>query len=218
MRSMLAWVLILVVSVSVRGQTLEGTREEREARKKEARGLKEKLKELVFPKVEFKEVRLSECVKWLKAQGVELEVSPDFNVEDAGIQLANGEVLRPLDTKITLTLKEVPALEVIKYVTNLANVKYELKGGKVVVAPLGTELGFEAFLQEWTVPPSFFGAPLEKNQAPFFEGKGVIFYEGNFAVYSAGTQQLIVKHGDRQIIELIDDWIAEFEKKRDEGK
>ena len=68
-------------------------------------------------------------------------------------------------TRITLTLNNVPLIEVIKYITNLANLKYKIEPFAVNIVPFGTETE-ELFIKEWKVPPSLFRA------APVAAGAG----------------------------------------------
>jgi hypothetical protein len=74
----------------------------------------------VFPKVSFKEASPTECMAWLKKQGLPLEMTPDFEKETAGV-------------KVTLTLNNVPAMEVLKYVTNLSSTRFEVMDSHVLV-------------------------------------------------------------------------------------
>jgi hypothetical protein len=82
----------------------------------------------VFPSVSFENLKMSACVDWLKKQGVPVEMSP------AAVESTK-------DTTVTLELNNVPALEVLKYITNLTNTKFSTAGGKVTIYPLtiGTE-------------------------------------------------------------------------------
>ena len=58
-------------------------------------------------------------------------------------------------TRITLTLNNVPLIEVIKYITNLANLKYKIEPFAVNIVPIGTQTE-ELFIKQWKVPPSLF--------------------------------------------------------------
>ena len=61
-------------------------------------------------------------------------------------------------TRITLTLANVPLIEVIKYITNLANLKYKIEPFAVNIVPFGTQIE-ELFIKQWKVQPSLFSAP-----------------------------------------------------------
>ena len=58
-------------------------------------------------------------------------------------------------TRITLTLNNVPLIEVIKYITNLANLKYKIEPFAVNIVPIGTQVD-ELFIKQWKVQPSLF--------------------------------------------------------------
>jgi general secretion pathway protein D len=131
-------------------------------------------------------------------------------------------------TRITLTLNNVPLIEVIKYITNLANLKYKIEPFAVQIVPIGTETQ-ELFIKEWKVPPSLLrsgaggaaaggggalgggglgappgGAPAEptagtSNAKDFLAAAGVTFGQGAFAMYSPVSSSLIVKNTQEQL-------------------
>jgi len=59
------------------------------------------------------------------------------------------------NTRITLTLNNVPLLEVIKYITNLANLKYKIEPYAVYIVPLGTDTT-EMHTREFKVSATLF--------------------------------------------------------------
>lgn len=77
----------------------------------------------VIEKLEFQQITPMEFVAWLKARGLPVEVSEDFE------KTTN-------NTKVTLALKNVPAMEVVKYVTNLTNTRYEVKESHILLSPM----------------------------------------------------------------------------------
>ncbi len=121
-------------------------------------------------------------------------------------------------TRITLTLNNVPLIEVIKYITNLANLKYKIEPFAVNIVPIGTQTE-ELFTKQWKVPPSLFAAPAgaaapaaggggglgappadaggaggASTAKDFFLAQGVSFPAGSAALYSKGSSTLIVKN------------------------
>ena len=80
-----------------------------------------------------------------------LDPAPGAGAGVPGIPVAGGGS----STRITLTLANVPLLEVIKYITNLANLKYKIEPFAVSIVPLGTPTE-ELYIKEWKVPPSLF--------------------------------------------------------------
>ena len=131
-------------------------------------------------------------------------------------------------TRITLTLNNVPLIEVIKYITNLANLKYKIEPFAVNIVPIGTQVE-ELFIKQWKVQPSLFSAPtgavgaaagagagglgaapvgggLEgsgtggaSNAKDFLAASGVTFGTGSFAMYSKTSSTLIVKNTQEQL-------------------
>ncbi len=131
-------------------------------------------------------------------------------------------------TRITLTLNNVPLIEVIKYITNLANLKYKIEPYAVNIVPIGTQTD-ELFVKQWKVPPSLFqsagggaaapaaggagglGAPPaagglegagtggQSNAKDYFSAQGVTFGQGAVALYSKTTSTLIVKNTQDQL-------------------
>jgi len=209
-------------------QSLEPTRAERAARKEFMAQLRQKF----FPLVEFKDATLAECVGWLKKQGVAVEIAPELETNPAAKLGASDAAQRP-EQLVTLTVRGVPASEVIKYVANLTITNYEVKNGKLQFVPIGSATQC-SYLESWGgIPLAFFegrAAKIAANreravtvQKPselqaFFEKKGIPFQDWEWALYSTEEQQLVVKFGMEEKIERIDDLIADFEKKHGKGK
>ena len=131
-------------------------------------------------------------------------------------------------TRITLTLNNVPLIEVIKYITNLANLKYKIEPFAVNIVPIGTQTE-ELFIKQWKVPPSLFHAPVQgaapalgagapglgaaPGAAPlegagtggqtgakdFLAASGVTFGQNAFAMYSPVSSTLVVKNTQDQL-------------------
>lgn len=132
-------------------------------------------------------------------------------------------------TRITLTLNNVPLIEVIKYITNLANLKYKIEPFAVNIVPIGA-ITEDLFIKQWKVPPSLFasgpgpgaaaaaagggglGAPPaaggglegagtggQSNAKDYFSAQGVVFGQGAIALYSKTTSTLIVKNTQDQL-------------------
>ena len=144
-------------------------------------------------------------------------------------QLAGGGGGGGSGTRITLTLNNVPLIEVIKYITNLANLKYKIEPFAVNIVPIGT-ITEELFIKQWKVPPSLFlsggggaaaaaaggggglGAPPaaggglegagtggQSNAKDYLSAQGVVFPNGSLALYSKTTSTLIVKNTQDQL-------------------
>jgi general secretion pathway protein D len=128
-------------------------------------------------------------------------------------------------TRITLTLNNVPLIEVIKYIVNLANLKYKVDPYAVYIVPLGFDTS-EMYIKEWKVPASIFrevpgggaATPIAGAPAPdptlggggsslagsssakdFLQSRGVTFGQNAFAMFSPASSTLIVKNTQEQL-------------------
>ena len=163
-----------------------------------------KLNSIIFPKIDFRDSTVREAIAFLANKAKDLD--PERQGVNIVLSGATGENDR---TRITLTLSNVPLIEVIKYVTNLANLKYKIEPSAVVIVPLGTATE-ELVVKEWKIPPSMFrhggtsgqsgAAGADNNVAKnFLEANGVTFGPGAFVTYSPATRTLIVKNTEDQL-------------------
>jgi hypothetical protein len=124
-------------------------------------------------------------------------------------------------SRVTLKLSDVPMLEVIRYVSNLANLRYRIDASSVSLAPLGS-LSEELLIKEWKVPPELLrggdgisdttSLGVQGNASAgakdFLAASGVSFGQGAFAMYSPASGTLVVK-GTQDQLDLIDRIIAQ---------
>jgi general secretion pathway protein D len=130
------------------------------------------------------------------------------------------------DTKISLSLTNVPLIEAVRYLTELAGLKYKIEPFAVSIIPL-TENTEELVTKEYRVPPGFIPAsageslpsgPLpggqgtgdsntritgRRNATQYFTEQGVPFPTGAFAQYIASGSKLIVRN-TQAAVDLID--------------
>ncbi len=123
------------------------------------------------------------------------------------------------DTRITLTLNNVPLIEALRYITTLANLKIKIEPFAVSVVPIGVNTE-ETYTKEWKVRPDFLAripgggagaAGLGAAPDPAAAGgvaplgtamtakdtliaAGVQFPPGSIAIYSKSTSTLTVKN------------------------
>jgi general secretion pathway protein D len=133
------------------------------------------------------------------------------------------------NTPITISLQNIPLIEALKYVVNLANLKYKVEPYAVAIVPQGTST--DVLIQkEYKVPPGFItriaspsadaGAGLTPagpadatrggaaitgrlDAAEFLKASGVTFPEGSSAVYIARSSRLIIRN-TQENLDLID--------------
>ena len=212
-----------------------------------------KLNKIIFPKIDFQSSTVREAIEFLvtksKAldptnQGVNIVLKlgdegggasapapapvppgiPGLEAAPGGIPAAPGG---GSGTRITLTLNNVPLIEVIKYITNLANLKYKIEPFAVNIVPIGTQTD-ELFIKQWKVPPGLIrnaqgggGAPAagagvlgaapaigggdaggtggQSSARDFLQASGVTFGPNAFAMYSPVSSTLIVKNTQDQL-------------------
>jgi general secretion pathway protein D len=185
--------------------------------------LSQKMQKIIFPQVAFSGASIDEAVEFLRIKSRDLDV---FETDPArkGVNI----ILKPGDNaptaSISLDLKDVPMVEALRYVTELAGMKYKVEPFAVLIVPV-TETTTEQFTRIYKVPPDFEtmgttggdAAPAAAPADPFAAGggaaagaasglirrksaleilkeQGIPFPEGATAVFNKVTSQLIVKN------------------------
>jgi general secretion pathway protein D len=214
--------------------------------------INKKLNGIILPRVEFREATVREAVEFLVQKSKQLDpegagVNIVLKIDDQGggipaapapaaptgipgLPGVDPGAAAPLavggggsNTRITLALNNVPLIEVIKYITNLANLKYKIEPFSVLILPIGSS-SEDMFIREWKVSPSIFrgsmaggaglAAPVDPTAAPaaaptslaastnakdFLSANGVTFNVGAFAMYSPASSTLVVKNTQDQL-------------------
>lgn len=125
---------------------------------------REKLKSIVIPEIDFKDVPLEDAIEFLRRKsadldtmesdpsnkGVNLVVQPAAGPQDV-VEEAQGRENSP---RITLNLKNVPLEEALRYTTELAGRKYKVDSDGVEIVPL-TDVGEDLLTKVYGVPPNF---------------------------------------------------------------
>lgn len=180
----------------------------------------EKMKTIRFPTVTFAGASIDEAVEFLRMKSRDLDESErDPARKGVNIILKAGET--PSTAAITLDLKDVPMEEALRYVTELAGMKFKVEPHAVLVVPV-TESTTEQYTRVYKVPPDFTsiggdnssaaptapadpfapaggGAPTStlatrKGARDILMGQGIPFPDGASAVFNPVTSQLIVKN------------------------
>lgn len=179
----------------------------------------EKMKTIRFPNVTFAGASIEEAVEFLRMKSRDLDESErDPNRKGVNIILKAGET--PSTAAITLDLKDVPMEEALRYVTELAGMKFKVEPHAVLVVPV-TESTTEQYTRVYKVPPDFTSiggdsaaaapaAPADpfapagaapastlatrKGAKDILMGQGIPFPDGASAVFNPVTSQLIVKN------------------------
>ena len=96
--------------------------------------IQNKLGRTIIPRLEFKEATIRESLDYLKKKSVELD--PDDPKTGVNIVLKLDEGGSAFnDTRVTVSLSDVPLLEALRYVAGLANLKIKIEPYAVVVVP-----------------------------------------------------------------------------------
>ena len=206
-----------------------------------------KLNKIVIDKIDLEDASIREVVDILKQKSRQLDTSTD-DPKKKGVNIvlklasqptttpsangqpaAGGASSEPTvteDTKISLSLKNVPLIEAVRYLTELADLKYKIEPFAVSIIPI-TENTEDLVTKEYRVPPGFIPAssgeslpsgPLpggqgagdantritgRRNATQYFTEQGVPFPAGAFAQYVASGSKLIVRN-TQAAVDLID--------------
>ena len=113
----------------------------------------DKMQKIIFPAVQFTGASIDEAIEFLRIKSKDLDT---FTTDPAkrGVNLILRAGSAPSTAAITLDLKEVPMVEALRYITELAGMKYKVEPFAVVVVP-ATETTSEQFTRTFKVPPDF---------------------------------------------------------------
>ena len=147
------------------------------------------LNNITFPRIDFQETPLAEVAQFLTKKSQEVDpqrLGVSVTLDATVLQSKSAGVC------ITLTLNNVPFIEVIKYVTTLADLRYTVSPDGVnfvSIAPLG---GPKLITKFWN------GMTPEWTKA-FLEQRGVTFWPGGGVRFDARTKQLFVTNTEEQL-------------------
>ncbi|MFV1993831.1 MAG: Amuc_1098 family type IV pilus outer membrane protein [Verrucomicrobiales bacterium] len=221
-----------------------------------------KLKEILIPNIEFSDTPLEDAIEFLRQKSVELDtlesdprrkgvniiiqdvssggggdLSGEFAPEGAEAPAFAGGA----SPRITLSLSNVPLVEALRYVTELAGRKYKIDPYAVKIVAL-SDVGEDLFTKVFRVPPTFLslsggggggGAPEDPFADPadgdggsvlaarptataVLEEKGISFPPGSSAFFNPATSQLVVRNtaGNMELIETFVESLVEDVQKQ----
>ena len=203
-----------------------------------------KLNRIIIPRIDLRDTTVREAVEFLKQRSRELDSSTDnlqdkrgvnivlkLNPSRPDLNLPPGEGPTPpvggtADTRVTLSLTNVPLIEALRYLTELAGLKYKIEPYAVSIVPI-TENTTDLVTKKYRVPPGFIpassaagtdmapapGAQRDEvletrigsrtNALEYLQSQGVTFPSGAFAQYVPASSELIVRNTP-DAIDLID--------------
>jgi len=177
--------------------------------------LTEKMNKIIFPTVQFRDATLEEAIEYLRVKSRDLDTDPAG--KGFSVILRTGDT--PSNAKITLDLKDVPMSEALRYVTELAGMKYKVEPHAVLIVPLSEDAS-PMVTRTYSVPPDFLatgGGDLGTAAAPadpfaaggaaassgliarktakqILEAQGITFPEGASASFNPATGQIVVRN------------------------
>ncbi|HEY5814465.1 MAG TPA: Amuc_1098 family type IV pilus outer membrane protein [Terrimicrobiaceae bacterium] len=189
-----------------------------------------KLDEIIIPRIDFRDATIREALDFLKQRAIALDTTEqDPSRRGINIVLKVPADSPEAESRITLSLNDIPLRAAIDYVARAANLKLKIEPYAVAVVPQSepTEI---LITKEYKVPPGFItslpasgaalapapgggGQPIAPGSQPaiqarsgareFLEAQGVTFPSGASANFIASTSKLIVKNTQANL-DLID--------------
>ena len=207
-----------------------------------------KLNRIIIPKIDLRDTTVREAVEILKQRSRDLDTTtddpklkrgvnivlklpatpppaPEVSADPNAAPVAEAAPVANAETRINLSLSNVPLIEALRYLTELAGLKYKVEPFAVSIVPI-TENTDELLTKEYRVPPGFIPAnsgatdattpvagsgPDLTNQRltgrtdalQFLKDQGVPFPAGAFAQYVPAGSKLFVRN-TQSAIDLID--------------
>ena len=188
-------------------------------------GITQKLRTLLFPKVEFAGATLDEVTELLRVR------SRDLDPQGKGVNFVLSVPPESRNKPISLNLFNVPMEEVLRYVSEMCGVTYKVDDHAVTFVSI-SERDSTIISRSFRVPPDFIqnapagdpaaAAPADPfaAQAPagggggltirrmgakeFLEARGVTFPEGTSATFNSATSTLTVRNSlaNMEMIEM----------------
>ncbi len=206
--------------------------------------LQEKMKEIIIPAVEFRQANINDVISFLvdasvaadpAKEGVNIilnlgaggasaapaAAAPAPAADDWGFGGDDFSMAMPTSSgsagarDVTLNLRRISMLDAIKYITEVAGLKYRVEDSAVIITSIDTPVG-NIITRMYPVQPSFMDVVFERQSAgddrqssefvsmgdrstttksdikEFFEKTGVKFPAGASVTYNATISQLIV--------------------------
>ncbi|HSI16099.1 MAG TPA: von Willebrand factor type A domain-containing protein [Chthoniobacter sp.] len=188
--------------------------------------LRSKLDRIIIPKVEFHDATVREAIDFLKKKSVEFDDKSPAGERGTNIVLKLGDAsgkdvpgipglqtppaaapdgTAPTEPRITVSLKDIPLGEALKYVTGLANLKYKVEPYAISVVPQ-TENTDPMITKEWKVPADLIPNATDANGTVdrevaknWLAAQGLSFNGAASAVYIPKSSRLVVRNTQDQL-------------------
>jgi hypothetical protein len=151
--------------------------------------LMQKMDRIIFPSVQFANATLVEAIEFLRLKSRILDTT-ESDPSRKGVNIILRSADAPSNATINLDLKNVPLSEALRYVCDLAQMKFKVEAYGVVVAPI-SDSNTEMYNRTFAVKSGDLrGVDIQKH----FMNQGVTFPDGAYAGYDAKTNQIIVRN------------------------
>lgn len=151
--------------------------------------LTEKLRRIIIPQIDFKNISLEEAINFLRQKTSELDTL-ELDPSKKGINIVtrkNSESLRNLRIQ-ELRLRNVPVAVALKYICGNTKLRYKVDDYAVTIVP-ATETGDDIFTRTFQVPSNFVsflspeatrsGKAARKTMKELLTEAGIVFGEGS---------------------------------------
>ncbi len=197
----------------------------------------EKMDKIIFPTVLFQNATVDEAIEFIRIKSKDLDTSEsDPTRKGISVILRSGDA--PASAKISLDLKDVPMSEALRYICDLAQMKYKVESYAVVISPI-TENNNEMFTRSYKMAPDALARLAEDKDSgvaavdPFASKlpvsgdakkkaqpsardllieQGISFPEGATASYDAATSTIVVRNTAANL-DLTESLVEEGDKK-----
>ncbi len=167
--------------------------------------LMERMNQIILPSVHFENAPVEEAIEYLRVKSRDLDTFTEpGGTKGVNIILRTGDA--PSGASISLDLKDVPMSEALRYVTELAQMKYKVEAHAVLITPIG-EGTPELLTRTFKVPTDFLNAGGGRKTArQILEAVGIVFPEGASAIYKTTNSMLVVRNTQPNL-DLIDAYV-----------
>lgn len=155
----------------------------------------EMMNRIILPTVQFQGATVAEAVEFLFQKSRDLDTM-ERDPQRRGFNYVIRHGAAPSTAKITLDLKDVPLSEALRYVTELAGMKYRVEANGVVITPV-TDVATEQYTRTYKIPADFLSGGSSgkaRSAVDALKAQGISFPDGSSAVYDEARSLLIVKN------------------------
>ncbi|MBX7209762.1 MAG: M56 family metallopeptidase [Verrucomicrobiaceae bacterium] len=152
--------------------------------------LLQRARRIVLPAVDFKDAKLTEAIEFLRTKSRDADPAK----QGLNIILKNDP---PSTASITLSLRDVPLNEALRYTSELAGMELVWESYAAIVRPIGEPEGMEMFTRVYQTTAKLMGG--ETDAKKWLAAQSVVFGEGATASFDEKTAKLTVKNVPKEL-------------------